>query len=191
MAVIAVDVDFTVVDMVPVWWHWLENITNCKKDIDKTTNGQIDYDLSVYFKEELKAVNRCGLDFYRQDGLYDTIKPIQKSVEVLNKVSLAGHEIVFVSAIKGRHTKSKAEFIKRHYPFYSGIVYTKEKQYVDCEVFIDDRVNNINMSKAPLKIFLDSPVIQSDKLVVSCHTVYSWHSIGHILYKYFRIPGEN
>jgi len=192
MAVITVDVDYTVIDLVPIWWRWLEGVTHCEKDI-KILDGleSIDYNLSVYFKDELSVVNRDGLDFYRQDGLYDTLKPDPKSIEVLRNLSDAGHEIVFVSSIKGRHSKSKAEFINRNYPFRAGIVYTKEKQFIHSEVFIDDRVDHINKSRAPIKILFDTRSGQYEDLKVPAVKLRSWKGIGEYLYPYFLIGGNS
>lgn len=189
MAVIGCDVDYTVVDLMPTWWRWLEGITNTEKDI-KSVGEVVDYNLGMYFAQELDKVNRCGLDFYRQDGLYDTLKPDPISVKVLQTLHNAGHEIVFVSAIKGRHTKSKAEFLKRNFPFLSGIVYTKEKQYVSCEVFIDDRAENINKSKAPIKIFLETNIKQWHDLEVPCVRVCNWQELGYKVCRHLDIDSN-
>lgn len=185
MSVIAVDVDNTILDITTRWWEWLESICSCKKPMFQYRHP-LSYDFRIYFEEELKTVNRCAYDFFRQDGLYDLAKPYEKAVTVLRTLAEAGHEIVFVSAIKGRHSKSKYEFLKRNFPFMSGVVYTKEKQYVSCHVFIDDRASHVNLSKAPVKILFDAGQ-QQDEDVKNCKVVSDWSGVEKLLAPYFNI----
>lgn len=180
MAVIAVDVDFTVVWLREHYWEWLESITSTKRPVPE---GDISYDYTLYFQDALEKVGRCGLDYFRQDGLYDTLHPMEGAVEVLEWVSGKGHEVVFVSAIKGRHSKSKYEFLKRNFPFLSGVVFTKEKQYVQSHVFIDDRTDNVNKSSAPVKILFDAGHLQYETLVEGAAVLRDWREIGSFLYK--------
>lgn len=191
MAIITCDVDYTVVNLIPTWWKWLNGITHSNKDINElASHHAIDYNLSVYFEKELEAVNRCGLDFYRQDGLYDTLKPHPTSVDVLRELASAGHEIVFASSIKGRHSKSKTEFLKRNFPFLSGIAYTKEKHYVKSDVFIDDRAEHINQSTAPLKILFNSGMIQYQVLTTDCEVARDWADAEKFILDYLIGKGQ-
>lgn len=175
--VIGVDIDLTVVDIGTAWNRWLRNITRTDKLLPSTPN----YDISSYYKEELELIGRQGLDFFRQTGLYDLLHPINYSEEVLGKYHKLGYDIVFISAIKGGHSKSKAEFIKRFFPFYSGMIFTKEKQFVNCKVFIDDRHDMLNKVDADLKIKYNTPYTQAVPLNEGVYTARCWMEVERLL----------
>ena len=136
--VLGVDVDLTVVDTGVSWFNWLNNVCLSNKEMPE---GTTEYDLTKYFSEELKG--KDGYEYFRHTGVYDTLRPIAGSVDVLTNLS-SNYEVVFISQVKGNHSKSKVEFIKRYFPFYSGIVFTKEKHHVAVDIMVDDRVKFLN-----------------------------------------------
>lgn len=146
---ILVDADLTVCPTDKAWWHWLNVMTNNYKEMPPEPNDAhipwIDYNLATYFKEELDSLGMDGLDFFRGDSVYDLLYPIKGSVEVLKELSEQGYEIVFCSALKGRHSKSKYYFLQRYFPFMTGVVFTKEKFLLQCDYIIDDRNEFLNM----------------------------------------------
>ena len=141
---IAVDCDLTVVDTAHHWWEWLNKVTLSDNPYPLFEDGVVDYDLTKYYKKELDAIGIDGYEFWRSSTLYDTLVPIDGAVEVLQHLHELGHEIIFVSTIKGSHHKSKYYFLKRYFPFMKGFVATKEKHLVGCDVIIDDRNNVLN-----------------------------------------------
>jgi 5'(3')-deoxyribonucleotidase len=156
---IAIDVDLTVVRSDLAWWKWLQRLTDCYMPFPEGDN--IDYDLSKHFREELNELGIDGKEFWRYEGIYDWMSPMDDSVNVIDNLNLAGWEIVFVSAIKGHHHKSKYNFLKKNFPCMAGFIATKEKQLVYCDVMIDDRNENLGYSRAGGNIKFLTPYNQT------------------------------
>lgn len=188
MAVIAVDVDLTVVDMAPFWWSWLQEQTECDRPYPHFGHiGEIDYDLSNYFKEELEEKGIDGHDYWRQKNIYDGKVPIPGSRETLCRLFLRGHDIIFVSQLKGDHHKSKVEFLKRHFPYMKAFVGTKEKWAVRCDVLIDDRESHLaSMPDDVILVKYNTPYTQNVSLRGTGRNFFlcDWSHIDE-LFRYF------
>lgn len=155
--VAAIDIDLTCVDIGKPWWDWMNSVTSSNYIFPE--DGLLPYDLSECFKKKLDKVGLSGFDFFRQTGMYDLLTPEPDCVETLEWLSQT-HDIVFVSKHKGNHSKSKCYWVKRHFPFYSGIILTDEKHYVPSDIFIDDRIKYHNRSKARIRILPKTPYEQ-------------------------------
>lgn len=136
------DVDLTIIETDECWLNWLilnseyfDAETYCK-DLDEEV---LDYNLSTYFQ----GLKGDPYSFWRKDDLYDNLTPLEHSQEVLEKYS-DECDLVFVSALKGDHHKSKVNFCKKHFPFMKGFIGTKEKYHVvrNDDILIDDRMSN-------------------------------------------------
>jgi 5'(3')-deoxyribonucleotidase len=165
---IAIDVDQTVVRSDLAWWKWLNRLTDCYYEFPEGDN--LEYNLSSYFKDELAEIGVDGMDFWRYEGIYDWMSPMDDAVEVIKILGSLGWEIVFVSAIKGHHHKSKYTFLRKYFPCMAGFIATKEKQLVSCDVMIDDRNENLGYSRARTNIKFLTPYHQTvmipDKKVI-------------------------
>jgi len=180
MAVIAIDVDLTVCAIDKLWWEWLCNVTNTLKPFP---TEDVEYDLSNYFRKELGLNARDGLDFFRQEGVYDFAEPVTGCVEAIKELSEAGNTIIFVSAIKGNHHKSKYFFLNRHFGEHmDAFIATKEKNYVKCDVLIDDR--NMFLNKVDcLKIKYVTKYTQCEELNPEplTHVIDDWSKIPNLI----------
>ena len=127
--VLAVDVDETVAPAVKHWINWYHDLTghDLLREIEED-NGKI---------EELMHNHRDPLKFWRQPNLYQPMLPRKGSVEVLQSLSRY-FDVIFVSASMPEHSESKMYWLQKHFPFHKGYVATAEKQFVKCDVFIDD-----------------------------------------------------
>ncbi len=183
--VIGIDVDLTACAIDVLWYVWLERmtghtpteITYAGSDVvysDKLDT--IDYNLTTYWKEFLDARGMDGLDFFRGTNIYDFADPIEGAVECVNELYKAGYEIIFISALKGHHHKSKYEWLARNFKFH-GFVGTQEKQYVNCDVLIEDRNKFLNKSKAPVKIKLMTQYTQCEELTCDVKVCHDWYEI--------------
>jgi 5'(3')-deoxyribonucleotidase len=138
--IVAVDVDQTIVDTAYPWWQWLENISGKGLPYDVVSST---YDFTKMYETELREMGIDGLDYWRQKNLYDDLEPLPYAVEALELVSKIG-DVIFVSVLKGDHHKSKYYFLKKHFPFMQGLIGTKEKRFVHCDMAIDDRNENLD-----------------------------------------------
>lgn len=164
---LSIDVDLCVVASDAGWTRWLEEVTSgsmpliCLKDcIDR----KLDYNLANYYSKHLNQLGIDGMDYWRQKDLYDHMTPRSDAVRAIRQLEKDGHEYFFVSAIKGDHSKSKWNFLKRHFPAMLGYVATKEKHLVQCDVMIDDRAEILSkFSPGTYKVLLHTPYSQVGK----------------------------
>ena len=177
---IAIDVDLTVCAVDEIWWQWLNSIHHTSK---KMPDGKKHYDLGVYF-ESARAPYKgySSKDFFRREGIYDFAKPIIGAIDALYKAKSKGHEIVFVSHIKGNHHKSKYYWLKRNFSFMDGFVATKEKWLVNADFLIDDRYSNLNAFKGNCtNVLFKTAYSQEEKLDTDVHVMYNWNGFDEIL----------
>ena len=135
---IGIDVDIPVVDTPQVWVNWMSSVCEQYENIPVKDP---EYNISTYFTP---PEGRDLMDFWRSCTLYDNLTPRKEAVQSIRDLYDAGNRIIFVSSIKGNHHKSKYNFLKKHFPFMSGFIATKEKHYVDVDVMIDDRTSHLN-----------------------------------------------
>ncbi len=166
--VIAVDIDLTVAASDLAYWDWLQLVTSQDKVFPYNTE-ELEYNLGEYF---FLPTSCDAMAYWRYDDIYDEntsrtrfdINPVGGSQEVLENLHNLGYEIVFVSQVEGDHHKSKVEWVKRHFPFMSGFLATKEKQYVMSKIFIDDRNKHLVDNLSPYRIKFNTPYIQDVEL---------------------------
>lgn len=149
--ILAVDIDETVVDVIPTWNKW------CSAFFDTAYFGD-EYDLTKIYGEE-------AMSFWSTPFLYQKLSPKPDAVEYLTKLNQEGWEIGFVTYCKKAHLSSKCKWIKQHFPFYKFINATKEKGYTRCDYFIDDRHKYLNQQPDSVKcILMDTPYTQDQEL---------------------------
>ena len=168
MPIILCDVDLTVVDPIPLWWEWLQIQSGLQLDFEAELKSRkiMPYDVSACFRERLsEPLCFNPEDFWRNEGIYDLMKPIPEAQQTLDMLHDAGYTIRFVSHCKGNHHKSKWNFLKRNFPYLNGFAATKEKFMLKGNIFIDDRVDHLNkMPPSMLKIQIKTPYQQSEIL---------------------------
>lgn len=137
--IIGCDVDGVICPSCAMYLDWLQEITG--KSLPDMV--MYDYNPTPYFKKELDGLGMDGWEFFRDRKLYDSMPVCGDAVKYLTKLKNLGHDIVWVSAVKGDHLKSKVEFLKRNFPFWDGMITTKEKHFARVDVMIDDRLDNL------------------------------------------------
>lgn len=103
------------------------------------TKDKLPYDLGKIFTSVENPMR------YWHDLDYFQFEPIQGSVEALKELS-EYFDIVFISHVEGGdHGRSKCKWIKHHFPFYTGICYTRQKFTYNkaVEFHIDDRKSHL------------------------------------------------
>lgn len=142
MLKIGVDVDLVLAQSDWAWWSWLHKVSFGNKYLPDQ-GDLMHYNLSEYFE----MGDKDPMDFWRQEGLYDWIEPVQGSVRALKKLKEElDCEIITISHCKGNHYKSKWQFLKRYYgSCVDAYMVTKEKNHVNVDMLIDDRVSYLNM----------------------------------------------
>jgi len=170
-----VDVDQTVCDLTEMWLNWLAEQTGVEKDPFSLENYKlVNYDLTYYWKDELKKFGIDGFDFWRNKHLYQNVKPLPWCQDVLEGLHELGYKIVIASHCKGYSMFSKHEFCKKYFPYMEGFLATKEKHLVRGEVLIDDRNINLTRMDGSFKLIRKTtPFTQEVELTRPCLD-YSW-----------------
>jgi 5'(3')-deoxyribonucleotidase len=151
--ILGIDIDAVLVDSLKKWDRYLMSIAGVEES--RLPLGEISYNFAIYYPE----VEDC-LEFWRLEDLYDDMVPIDGSVNALNKLDSL-FDIVYITAIKGNHHKSKFEFIRRYFPTGKGFIATKEKHLVNVDIMIDDRASNLlKFENDVYTILFNSPYIQ-------------------------------
>jgi 5'(3')-deoxyribonucleotidase len=123
------------------------------------------------------------MNFWKDHNLYDGLLPINDSVRVLRSLKERGHEIVFVSAAKGWHQRSKYYWIDKFFPFKDGVLLTKEKHYTNVDVMIDDNPDVLSkMNTGVLTIQIDNGCENVSEFTPH-HFCKNWKEIEEILCK--------
>lgn len=110
---------------------------------------------------------------------YDQFTPLEESVEALERINHY-FPVIFTSHIEGgSHGKSKAKWIKKHYPFQSGIIYTREKNVLCGSVVghVDDRLSHLKGFEITKRYLFDTKYTQDVECPVM-ETIYGWDSVN-------------
>jgi 5'(3')-deoxyribonucleotidase len=183
LVTIGIDVDLTIVRSDLEWIRWLSEAQN---DVEFTYDnlvddygwGNVPYDLTKIVSygcdEGVDPMN-----FWKSAYLYDHMKPIAGAVNIIQRWKDQGHKIVFISSCKGHHEKSKYNFIKRNFN-PDGVIFTREKHFVDVDVMIDDRLDVLEKFKPKTAtIQFDTPYLQSITRTPSV-VVKDWYELKRL-----------
>lgn len=184
---IGIDVDLTTLESDVSWWNWLQNM--CRGEYANTPlekvveshNGRACYNLAAYFPEPINR-NVHPLDYWRNEGCYDLVKPRDDAMIFINKLIDEGYEIVFITHNKGNGSRSKFNCLTRYFGYgnFSYIV-TKEKHLVDVDCLVDDRnefLNNFTRGKA---IRIETPYTQSQSTADHIIKTNDWSEIYELI----------
>ena len=170
--ILCVDCDLTVCPSDVGWSEWLQARTDGPKHYGEYL-ASVPYNLA-----ELYCDVEDPLAYWRELD-YNKFQPLKGSVEKLEVLSKY-FEIVFVSAIKGQHTKSKYYWLQQHFPFMSAYVATKEKWVFNQDktvALIDDRLDNLEGFDYNKRVLFKTNYEQSVDCPVA-YTIEGWESFS-------------
>ena len=157
---LGVDVDLTVCPSDKGWMEWLRYYHGFAKT-KEVSGGKLPYNLGELFPSVEDPHQ------YWREVDYAQFQPIEGSVEALEKLSQY-FGIVFVSRIKGNHTKSKYYWLKEHFHFMTEYVATHGKWVMNnsVECMIGDRLDVLKSFDFNKRVCFNTPYTQS----VECKT---------------------
>lgn len=177
--IIGVDVDNCVVDVIPHWVVWLNEVTGKNYSLE---DSGYKYDFFTMYEKELEELGMDGKEWWRFEHIYDNASPIKDSVNALQYLYARGHQIVFISKVIGNHGESKKAFLNNYFPFNSGIIFTDEKGFVNVDVMIDDRNMFLNQfDKSVTKILFETPYTQCEDMSDDVLCAKDWTEVANII----------
>jgi 5'(3')-deoxyribonucleotidase len=164
--ILAVDCDLTVCPSDVGWREWLAE-----------RHGYVKCPMTEYNFGSYYPHVEDPFEYWRTLE-YSQFQPIEGAVEKLEALSKY-FDIVFISAIKGQHTKSKYYWLEEHFPFSKGYLATKEKFLMNDSVvaMIDDRLDNLKGFDAHKRILYKTPYVQTTECSVG-YTIEDWNSFS-------------
>lgn len=160
------------------------------EDIDINT-------VNTYFLQELLGDKKD--EFWKSvenDNFYQDLPLMEGCYEVLEKLN-KHFDIYIVTAylwdgipdVSGNNLRNKYEYLKENLPFISPskYIFTTNKNIIDFDIRIDDRINNLN--GAETKILFDQ--WHNRKLdevdLVGVNRVYNWYQIYDLLKEVYNL----
>lgn len=177
---IVIDVDLCVVDISKGWLDYLDAYYKQVTDIPEEN---IEYNLSKYYTvQDHKFAHNIDMmcNYWDWTNLYDYAQPLPYTQDVITKWIANGHDVVFVSMVRGGHFQSKKLFIEKYFKG-SSFVATDRKDLIPCDVFIDDRNNFLNMAYAKYKFKVKTPYTQDVDLIADYTEVCNFNEIQRFL----------
>lgn len=149
---ILVDMDDTIENLSEAWVEYLNN----EHGTDVKHRDITSWQMSDFFPE--LTAEQVYAPLYKEE-FWKTLRPLNDSVKVLNRLVKAGHEVYIVTASDYRTIKMKMEHVLfKYFPFLSwdNVVVTNNKQIVQGDVLIDDGVHNLENSNC-VRFLMDAP----------------------------------
>jgi 5'(3')-deoxyribonucleotidase len=191
--IIAVDCDLVLVDTVIGWWDDLLRKYQLNKLGSEVLNIETKYPYNLSSMFEIPEGDD-PVGYWKSSTLYEGLKPIEGSVEVLSKLKEMGYDIVVVSRVTGDHAESKCKWLKKWFPFIDGIILTgankKEKSYVRCTYVIDDSLEQlVEFPDDVIKLHYDTPYYQTGVRPPSNNffPVRDWKHIAEVINEFPHI----
>lgn len=172
--ILCVDCDLTVCPSDIGWDNWLHD----QSELHEIAGYGSQDEVRPYNLAECYPYVEDPLAYWR-DLDYNQFNPLKGSVEKLEALSNY-FEIVFVSAIKGNHTKTKYYWLKQYFPFMSAYVATKEKWVLNQNktiALIDDRLDNLEGFDYNKRVLFKTNYEQSSSCDVA-YTIDDWESFS-------------
>lgn len=99
--------------------------------------------------------------YYGVSPFYRTFLPVPGMKEVVADLENDGHTMFIATSSPKNGILDKIECYEEHFPYFSwskgNIIPIKPKFLLQADVIIDDRIENIISSSAPLKLLVDMP----------------------------------
>lgn len=185
---IGIDVDLVTLQSDVAWWNWLHYMCPTR-DVSRDIFEEIDkkkiliYDLSAYFPPPVNH-NVDAKDFWRNEGVYDTIDPVPGAVQAINRLIDDGNRIIFITHSKGNGNRSKFNNLVRHFGRRFEFIVTKEKYLVNVDVHVDDRRSVLSNFDDDTKLIqMDTPYIQSEVNDGRIIKVSNWQEAYEEIYR--------
>lgn len=142
------------------------------------------YDINTYsFYDCLsKQVADEIISYFNEKWLYNSLWPISKSRQVVQKLINKGHQVFIATATDAKNLVWKEELLERFFPFIpkENVIKIHKKELLKFDVLIDDCLEHLVKSSGE-KICFSYPWNQKMNPIDKFHRVKSWEEIINII----------
>lgn len=171
-------------------------------DIDNVMNDLAEKTIALYNSRNSKNIQMSDITAYNfydclskedADGivglfkdklLWDSLKPLSHSKEVLKKLIKQGHQIFFATATDPVNFEWKCDWMSRYFNFIptDNIIRIMDKSLLKIDVMVDDHLSNLT-SNICERVCLDYPWNHnsSKDYAYDIRRAYSWFDIENII----------
>ena len=132
---VGIDVDSTVVDLIPDWLESYKNHTGKAIELSEL-DGKF-FEISTIMKER-----GYPIDFWSLPDIYDNAEPMAGSQSAIQLMVDRGLDVFFITTSTSGHMDSKERFLAKFFPGIP-IIHTKQKHVVKMDLLIDDGFHNL------------------------------------------------
>lgn len=118
--------------------------------------------------------------YFLDKRVWQRIDIIDGCQKVIEKLHSEGHEIIFVTKTEAENLPKKKNWLERNFPFLNirKCLYScPVKQYVKCDILIDDALSNLVGDREYYSICLDYPYNQTDEIIPCFTRAKDWNEI--------------
>lgn len=164
--IIAIDLDSTLNNLCDTWLAECNTRHSC----NVTSNDILTWDTHLYVP--------CGADIYKllRPFLFRKCKPLPGAIEVTQRLSQQ-HTLICVSACARGTFDTKKRWLARYFPHIKTFIAAHDKQYINCDVLIDDGPHNLEAIGVDKGIAFDYPYNHAWQ----GKRVHSWHEVENVL----------
>jgi len=187
---LGVDVDLVIYPTDKGWWKYLYDKSVVESDTFPyfdmcTATEPYPYNLGEYYNHHPECY-----DYWRELD-YSNLEAHTSCIEKLEHLS-EYFDIVFISSIKGNHTKSKYYKLKQDFPFMKGYMATKEKFLMNNSVvaMIDDRKDILEKFDLEKRVLYSTPYTQTSECPVN-FLIESWEAFSTQAFLEYYYVGDS
>lgn len=143
-------------------------------------------DITTYnFYDCLSKEDADGIiSLFKEKELWDSLKPLPHSQEVLKKLIKQGHRIFLATATDPINFAWKCDWLSRYFSFIptDNIIRIMDKSLLRIDVMVDDHLSNLT-SNVCERVCLDYPWNQSESkdYAYDIKRAYSWNDVIDII----------
>lgn len=135
---ILIDIDDTLIELLPAWCKWLNDLYGLNVKPDEVT----DWDGARFFPTLTKEQ---VFEPLHTDYFWKTVEPKDEAVKYVKQLIDDGFNVYLCTTTDYRNVKPKFEYIiLKHFPFISWrqVIVAGRKQMIKADFLIDDGVHN-------------------------------------------------
>jgi 5'(3')-deoxyribonucleotidase len=164
--IIAIDLDDTLSDMLPVWLAACNEEYGC----NVTKADILSWNIYEYVP--------CGKDIYKYltPALFRKFHPMPDAIGVTERLAQQ-HTLLIVSSCTPGTFDVKRDWAKWYFPHIKTFIAASDKHYINCDILIDDGAHNLEGVGIERGICFDQPHNQAWQ----GRRVYNWLEVENIL----------